>query len=75
MHYNFKYIIHSSNSKKSGTKRSVTVVKEDVTRTTTPPIKGRKRKYSELSTESNSTANVPSPSEPKPKKRGKLFSY
>lgn len=63
----------SSNSKKSGAKRSVTIVKEETVRNTTPPIKGKKRKHSEISTESVQTLNVPSPSEPKPKKRGNFY--
>lgn len=71
---NFAYLIYSSNTKKSGAKRSITIVKEETIRNVvTPPIKGRKRKYSEISTESNQIVNVPSPTESKPKKRGNLF--
>lgn len=68
------YILHSSNTKKSGAKRSITIVKEETIRNVvTPPIKGKKRKYSEISSELNQIVNVPSPTEPKPKKRGNLF--
>jgi len=61
--------IHS-NSKKSSVKRSVSIIKEETIRNTTPPVKGRKRKHSEISTESVQSVNVSS-TEPKPKKRGR----
>jgi len=68
------YFMYSSNTKKSGGKRSITIVKEETIRNVvTPPIKGKKRKYSEISSELNQSANVPSPTEPKQKKRGNLF--
>lgn len=65
--------IHS-NTKKSGAKRSITIVKEETVRNVvTPPTKAKKRKFSEISSELNQIVNVPSPTESKPKKRGNLF--
>lgn len=69
---NLKYFIYSSNSKKGGAKRSITVIKEEAVRNTTP-VKGKKRKHSEISLESTQVSSVLSPSEPKPKKRGILY--
>lgn len=70
----FNVLFYSSNSKKGASKRSITVVKEETVRNTTPPVKGKKRKHSEISVELNQSVNVQSPSEPKPKKRGNLSS-
>lgn len=69
---NLKYFIYSSSSKKGGAKRSITIVKEEAVRNTTP-VRGKKRKHSEISLESTQVVSVPSPSEPKPKKRGNLY--
>lgn len=69
------YFIHSSNTKKSSAKRSVSIIKEETIRNITPPVKGRKRKHSEISLESVQSLHISSPAEPKPKKRGKLFIF
>lgn len=64
--------MYSLSSKKGGAKRSITVTSEETIHNTTPPVKGKKRKHSEISS-SYQTISVPSSSEPKPKKRGKSY--
>ncbi|XP_060856183.1 nuA4 complex subunit EAF3 homolog [Metopolophium dirhodum] len=63
--------IHS-NTKKRSAKHSITIVeKETIPNVLTPPIKGKKLKYSGISSELNQIVNVSSSTKLKPKKRGR----
>lgn len=64
---------HSLSSKKGGRKRSIIKTSEETVHNTTHPVKGKKRKHSEMSTASDQTISFLTSFEPKPKKRGKSY--